>query len=104
MGIVGWAATPNVAQGKGKRGAPNANRIPTNLIMMKGLRVIGCPAAISIANDPSIMKRRLEDLNEWMVSGRLPAMPVAATFELEDVKAALRSRVQSGSVAGSTIV
>ena len=32
--IVGWAATPNVAAGKGERGtgAPNPNRIPTNLI------------------------------------------------------------------------
>ena len=37
--IVGWASTPNVARGKGQRGAPNANMLPTNLIMMKGLQV-----------------------------------------------------------------
>src|SRR5258708_7006904 len=30
--IVGWAATPGVARGKGLRGAPNANQLPTNLI------------------------------------------------------------------------
>jgi len=34
--MVGWAATPFVAKGRGPRGAPNANVLPTNLIMMKG--------------------------------------------------------------------
>ena len=29
------------------RGAPNANQLPTNLIMMKGLDVLGCPMAIT---------------------------------------------------------
>ena len=45
--IVGWAATPFVAKGKGERGAPNANVLPTNLIMMKSLDVLGCPTVIS---------------------------------------------------------
>jgi len=45
--IVGWASTPFVAKGKGKRGAPNANRLPTNLIMMKSLQVLGCPSVIA---------------------------------------------------------
>jgi NADPH2:quinone reductase len=44
--IVGWASTPFVAKGKGQREAPNANMLPTNLIMMKGLRVMGCPTVI----------------------------------------------------------
>ncbi|HIA04490.1 MAG TPA: NADPH:quinone oxidoreductase family protein, partial [Myxococcales bacterium] len=57
--IVGWAATPNVAQGRGQRGAPNANMLPTNLIMMKGLKVLGCPTIISTKHDPSIRKTRL---------------------------------------------
>jgi len=39
--IVGWASTPFVAKGKGQRGAPNANMLPTNLIMIKGLKVLG---------------------------------------------------------------
>ena len=45
--IVGWASTPDVARGRGKRGAPKANQLPTNLIMMKGLQVLGCPTIIS---------------------------------------------------------
>src|SRR4029077_13097122 len=57
--IVGWAATPFVARGKGMRGAPNASVLPTNLIMMKGLDVLGCPTVISTVNDPSLRAPRL---------------------------------------------
>lgn len=50
--VVGWASTPNVARGKGQRGAPNANMLPTNLIMMKGLEVSASPrhAACSVGH------------------------------------------------------
>ncbi|MDP2368199.1 NADPH:quinone oxidoreductase family protein, partial [Rhodoferax sp.] len=48
--IVGWASTPAVAQGRGQGGAPNANLLPTNLIMMKGLDVLGCPMVIATVN------------------------------------------------------
>merc|ERR1712039_944593 len=110
--IVGWAATPNVAAGGGKgrgQGAPNPNRIPTNLIMMKGLHIIGCPAVISLtAQGPekgaAILKRRVEDLNKWTFSGQLPPPVVAAKFPLEKVQDALRTRVDSCSQMGSTVV
>mmetsp|Transcript_33204 Transcript_33204/g.105127 ORF Transcript_33204/g.105127 Transcript_33204/m.105127 type:complete len:394 (+) Transcript_33204:69-1250(+) len=102
--IVGWAATPNVARGRGQRGAPNANLIPTNLIMMKGLHIIGCPAVISTSFDKSIIPRRLKDLHEWTHSGRLPPPTIASTFSLSEVKAALRSRMRSGEEVGSTVV
>jgi len=110
--IVGWAATPNVASGGGRgrgQGAPNPNRIPTNLIMMKGLRIIGCPAGISLsAQGPekgaALIQRRIRDVAEWTSSGKLPAPVVAHSFPLSEVKAALRTRVQSGSEVGSTVV
>ena len=57
--VVGWAATPFVARGKGGRGAPHANVLPTNLILMKGLDVLGCPTAIATAQDPAIRAPRL---------------------------------------------
>jgi NADPH2:quinone reductase len=60
--IVGWAATPFVAHGKGLRGAPNANVLPTNLIMMKGLSVLGCPAVISTLHDPTLRPPRLAQI------------------------------------------
>lgn len=104
--IVGWAATPNVARGRGKRGAPNVNKIPTNLILMKGLQVMGAPAAIAMKydHDGSMLKRRLKDIAEWTNSKRIPPLPVAATYALSDVKQALLDRVKSGSAVGSTIV
>jgi len=110
--IVGWAATPNVASGGGRgrgQGAPNPNRIPTNLIMMKGIHVIGCPAFISLtAQGPekgaSIMQRRTRDLNDWTFSGKLPPPIIAKSYPLSEVKEALRSRVSSGSMLGSTVV
>jgi NADPH2:quinone reductase len=67
--IVGWAATPTVARGKGQRGAPNANVLPTNLIMMKGLDVLGCPAAISIVHEPSLRPPRLAQVLRWAADG-----------------------------------
>eukprot|EP00747_Dinoflagellata_sp_TGD_P179503 gnl/TRDRNA2_/TRDRNA2_30396_c0_seq1.p1 gnl/TRDRNA2_/TRDRNA2_30396_c0~~gnl/TRDRNA2_/TRDRNA2_30396_c0_seq1.p1 ORF type:complete len:420 (+),score=65.27 gnl/TRDRNA2_/TRDRNA2_30396_c0_seq1:46-1260(+) len=110
--IVGWAATPNVAAGGGKGrglGAPNPNRIPTNLIMMKGLRVIGCPAVISLTKQgpekgAAILRRRIADLECWIFSGELPAPVIAKSFPLGEIKAAFYSRITSGSELGSTVV
>lgn len=102
--IVGWAATPNVAKGAGQRGSANANRIPTNLIMMKSLRVLGCPAMIAAKADPSIATRRVAELTQWILEGKLPPPIVGETFPLADVKTALKRRVASGSTVGSTVV
>ena len=43
MVIVGWAGNTTVAQGGGKRGSDNADRLPTNIMQMKGLYVMGSP-------------------------------------------------------------
>lgn len=102
--IVGWAATPNVGQGKGIRGASNPNQVPTNLIMMKGLTVIGCPAMIATRYDSTLQDRRIRALEEWLKQDKLPPLPIGSIFPLQDVKDALKTRVASGSQIGSTIV
>lgn len=102
--IVGWAATPNVAKGKGKRGAPNVNRIPTNYIMMKGLHIIGCPAAISLKFDRNLAQRRIHDIEKWIHDGSLPPPVIACAYSLEDIQDALKTRIRSGAVLGSTVV
>ena len=102
--IVGWASTPNVARGGGQRGSPNANKIPTNLIMMKSLVVKGCPAMIATRFDPTLEPRRVEALTAWLLAGKLPPPVVSATFPLSEVKQAFRSRIASGSQVGSTVV
>ncbi|MCZ7678105.1 MAG: hypothetical protein M5U28_04755 [Sandaracinaceae bacterium] len=80
--IVGWASTPFVARGKGGRGAPNANVLPTNRIMMKGLDVLGCPTAISTVQDPSIRAPRLAQVLAWAEAGRI-APHVSHVFPAE---------------------
>jgi NADPH2:quinone reductase len=100
--IVGWASTPYVARGKGQRGAPNANVLPTNLIMMKGLDVLGCPAVISTVVDPSIRPPRLRAVLKWAEEGRIRPH-VSHAFGLAEYREALRAR-WGGEVVGGCVV
>jgi NADPH2:quinone reductase len=100
--IVGWAATPFVAKGKGERGAPNANVLPTNLIMMKGLDVLGCPTAISTAHDPSIRTQRLAQILAWAEEGRIHPH-VSHVFPLIEIQTAMRAK-WAGEVTGGCVV
>ena len=100
--IVGWASTPFVAKGKGQRGAPNANQLPTNLIMMKGLDVLGCPTVISAMNDPTLRPPRHERLWRWIESGQLKPY-VSHVFPLAEVKEAMRAKWR-GDVIGGCVV
>lgn len=100
--IVGWAATPNVAAGKGQRGAPNANQLPTNLIMMKGLTVQGCPMVLSTLNDPSLRAPRVTQILRWVDAGALTPY-VSHTFALEQYRDAMRAK-WSGQVIGGCVL
>ncbi len=100
--IVGWASTPLVAKGKGQRGAPNANMLPTNLIMMKGLKVLGCPTVISTQHDVSIRPERLEKIMAWVEDGLLTPY-ISHTFPLADVKDALKAK-WTGEIIGGCAV
>jgi NADPH2:quinone reductase len=100
--IVGWAATPGVSRGRGERGAPNANLLPTNLIMMKGLDVLGCPTVISTVQDPSLRPPRLAQILAWAAAGQITPH-VSHVFELADVKAALRAKWR-GEVIGGCVL
>ncbi len=100
--IVGWAATPFVARGRGQRGAPNANMLPTNLLMMKGLDVLGCPTVISTQNDPSIRKERLDTVLRWARDGSV-VPHVSHGFALEDFEEAMRAKWQGEFVGGGVV-
>lgn len=100
--IVGWAATPFVSRGKGQRGAPNANQLPTNLIMMKGLDVLGCPTAISTVNDPSIREARLAEIWRWAEEGKIRPY-VSHVFPLADFKEAMRAKWR-GDITGGAVL
>ncbi len=100
--IVGWAATPDVSRGRGQRGAPRANRLPTNLVMMKGLDVLGCPTIISTKMDPSIRKQRLAAVLGWVASGELRPR-TGPSFPLSDLREAMRAKWESRFVPGCTV-
>lgn len=100
--VVGWAATPFVAQGKGQRGAPNANVLPTNLIMMKSLDVLGCPAAISAHKDPAMRAERRAKILAWAHEGRIRPC-VSRAFPLAEIVAALCAKWESRAV-GSIVI
>jgi NADPH2:quinone reductase len=100
--IVGWAATPFVARGQGQRGAPNANQLPTNLIMMKSLDVLGCPTAISTANDPESRAPRLAQVLAWAQAGQIRPH-VSHVFPLSEFKAALRAKWQGDVIGGCVL-
>jgi NADPH2:quinone reductase len=100
--IVGWASTPDVAKGKGERGAPRANHIPTNLVMMKSLDVLGCPTAISTAMDPASRPPRLKQILAWANDGKLVPC-VSHTFALSDFQAAMTAK-WNGEVLGGCVL
>jgi NADPH2:quinone reductase len=100
--IVGWASTPFVAKGKGQRGAPNANMLPTNLIMMKGLNVLGCPMVISTVQDPAIRPPRLAQVLRWAEAGQIRPH-VSHTFPLAEFKEAMRAK-WNGDVIGGCVL
>lgn len=100
--IVGWAATPFVARGKGKRGAPNVNRLPTNLIMMKGLKVLGCPSVIAAQHDPSIRPKRVRDILQWVEEGKLTPF-VSKTFSLSNIKEAMKAKWNGQIIGGGAV-
>jgi NADPH2:quinone reductase len=89
--IVGWAATPFVAR-------TSANQLPTNLIMMKGLSVLGCPTVISTVEDPSLRPPRLAQILEWARAGALRPH-ISHVFPLADYKTAMRAK-WNGEITG----
>ena len=100
--IVGWAATPFVASGKGRRGAPNANVLPTNLLNMKGLDVLGCPAVIATKFDPTLRPTRLAWIHERIADGRLRPH-VGPTYDLADFAEAMTAKWRSRFVGGCVV-
>lgn len=100
--IVGWAATPFVARGRGKRGAPNANHLPTNLIMMKGLDVLGSPTVISTVRNPKIRKERLGAILAWVEAGEIQPR-ISGSYALADLKEGLRAKWASTHVGGCVV-
>lgn len=100
--IVAWTSTPDVANGRGERGAPRANQLPTNLMMMKGLDILGCPTVISSENDPTLRPPRLQQLMQWVAEGKIRPR-VARAFPLADYREAMQTTWES-AIPGTCVL
>lgn len=89
--IVGWASTPGTA-----------TPLPTNLVMMKGLDVLGCPTVISAAKDPSLRPPRLAKIFEWAGSGQIQPH-VSHVFALTDFRAAMLAKLRGEFLGGGVV-
>ena len=89
--IVGWAATPGAV-----------NTLPTNLIMMKSLEVLGCPTVISSVKDPSLRPPRLAQVLAWAEAGAIRPH-VSHVFPLAEFQAAMRAK-WTGAVIGGCVL
>lgn len=87
--LVGWAATPLVA-----RGGRDPNTLPTNLILMKGIDVLGSPAAIAVHRDPGLRVERLARILAWARAGQLRPL-VSRVFPFAGLTEALRAKWDS---------
>jgi NADPH2:quinone reductase len=89
--VVGWASTPG-----------NADPLPTNLIMMKGLDVLGCPTVISSTKDPTVRPPRLAQILAWAEAGQI-VPHVSHVFALSEIKEAMRAKLRGEFVGGAVV-
>ncbi|MET0902712.1 MAG: NADPH:quinone oxidoreductase family protein [Acidimicrobiales bacterium] len=77
-------------------------RIPLNLVLLKGVHVLGFQFIDFATHAPAALERNERELAELLSSGR--AVPhIGATFDLDDVVSALRL-VADGQAIGKVIV
>ncbi len=71
-------------------------------MQMKGLSVLGCPAAISVAQDPSIRPPRVAQVMQWVAEGRIRPH-ISHRFALADFRQAMLAR-WNGEVIGGCVL
>ncbi len=102
MVIVGWAGNTQVAKGHGQRGSDNADRLPTNIMQMKGLYVMGSPMVIHSQRDMSIRTERLSKIMQWVAAGQITPY-VSHAYPLENFREAMTAKIK-GAVTGGCVL
>ena len=102
VALVGWTSTPH------QKDAPN--QLPTNLVLIKSLDVLGCPVVIHTKRSPEIRAERAAYLHELAAEGRLRplvdefrAVPGDADSLLAAARAAFAAKA-ARRVAGNAVV
>ena len=90
--VVGWTSTPFAGGGRATGADQStANVVPTNLIMMKGAQVIGCPVAIHTRTDPTIRPPRVAAIDLMVKEGLLRPY-ISHVFPLSQLKDAMKAK------------
>ena len=97
--VVGWASTPFISK---RQSGPRSNQIPSNLVLMKGLKVVGSPAVIGAQKEPWVRKKRIEDLHRWVDEGRITPY-CHRTYTANNIKTALLDKWNGKIVGGAAI-
>ena len=102
MIVVGWAANTGVAAGGGRGGSLSPDQVPTNLIQIKGLTVMGSPMVITGQRDPRGRAVRLAAIDKWVADGVLTPV-VSASYPMSALKEAMAARLAGGIVGGCVV-
>ena len=97
--IVGWAS--NVSDQGGRSGFV-PDRLPTNIIQMKGLQILGSPMVIYSMQNPDWRSRQKAQVLEWASAGYLKPN-ISHRFPLSAYREALDLKL-GGGVTGSCVL
>jgi NADPH2:quinone reductase len=100
--IIGWAANTGVSSAGGRGGSLAPDQLPTNLIQIKGLTVLGSPMVIAGQRDPASRAPRLAAIDQWMHAGLLTPV-VSQRFPLNSVKQAMLARLNAQVIGGCVV-
>jgi NADPH:quinone reductase len=102
MVIIGWAENTGVSGAGGQGGSLNPDLIPTNLIQLKNLTIMGSPMVITSQRDPKSRAERHAVIFDWLAKGLLTPH-VSRAFRLEELQSAMRVRLK-GEASGACVV
>ncbi|VTU46332.1 Alcohol dehydrogenase (plasmid) [Variovorax sp. SRS16] len=97
--IVGWISDGG---GDGGHAPRNADQLPTRIIQLKGLYVMGSPTLEHAERDPQLREERLARIFGWAEAG-LVCPFVSHAYPLEEFREAMRRKL-NGDVVGSCVL
>ena len=97
--IVGW-----ISDGRSNGGHPprNADRLPTKIIQLKGLYVMGSPTLEHAERDPRIREERLAKIFSWVEAGVVSPF-VSHAYPIEEFREAMREKLSGNMVGGCVL-
>jgi NADPH2:quinone reductase len=97
--VVGWAS--NVSDSGGRANFV-PDRLPTNIVQMKCLQIMGSPMAIYAGRHPEWRRRQVRQILDWAGEGRLRPY-ISHCFPLREFREAAHAKLE-GAVTGSCIL